>query len=416
MAAVATNQGEMKPMNKVFVFDAVRTPRGKGKSDGALNTIRPVDLLAPLFSELKNRWLGDRTGEVDDCVLGCVSPVQEQGANIARIAALHANWNEKVAGVTVNRFCASGLEAINIASHKVMAGQASLMVAGGVESMSRVPMGSDGGAYAQDPQIHSQLSFIPQGLSADLIATMEGFSRQEVDEFAVRSHKLAKQAWDDKFYASTVVPVKNGIGETVLAYDETIRADASAETLAQLKPAFSKIGEMGFAATALRRYPQVEFLQYVHHAGNSSGIVDGASLVLLGDERAAKLLKLKPRARIVHTAVIGTEPTIMLTGPTAVTQKALQAAGLTKDDIDVYEVNEAFASVVLKFAKDLSIPLTKINPRGGAIAMGHPLGATGAMLLATCIDHLHACQGRYGLVTLCVGAGMGICTIVERVV
>lgn len=401
-------------MAEVYVFDAVRTPRGRGKSDGSLHTIRPVALLQPLFQSIVQRSNLPTTEMIDDCILGCVTPVGDQGANIARVAALYAGWHEEVSGVTINRFCASGLEAVNMAAMKVMAGQADMTVGGGVESMSRVPMGSDGGAYALDPQVSHFLSFIPQGVSADLIASMDGFSRSTVDEFAAGSHRKAAAAWENQRFKNSVVPVKNALGETLLEKDETIRPDTTADKLAQLKPSFEKMGLMGYDATALRKYPNAEAIHHVHHAGNSSGIVDGACLVLLGNQAAGKRHGLKPRARIVQTAVIGTEPTIMLTGPTAVTRKALAKAGLKLHDIDVFEVNEAFAAVVLKFIKDLGVDPAKVNPNGGAIAMGHPLGATGAMLLSTCLDELERTGGRYGLITLCVGAGMGICTIIER--
>ncbi len=401
-------------MSDVYIFEALRTPRGRGKSDGSLHRTRPVELLSPLFHAIQKRMALATTSMIDDCILGCVTPVAEQGADIARIAVLNAGWDEKVSGVTINRFCASGLEAVNLAAMKVWSKQADLMVAGGVESMSRVPMGSDGGAYFLDPQVNQHLSAIPQGVSADLIASMEGFSRKDLDSFAASSHHKAALAWEKQYFNKSVVPVHNQLGEMVLDRDETIRPDSSVEKLAQLKPAFEKMGLMGFDATALRRYPAVEHIQHLHHAGNSSGIVDGAALVLLGNQEASEQYNLKPRGRIVQTAVIGTEPTIMLTGPTAVTKKVLHKAKMNLSDIDVFEVNEAFAAVVLKFMKDLKVDPAKVNPNGGAIAMGHPLGATGAMLLGTCLDELERRNGRYGLITLCVGAGMGIATIIER--
>jgi len=400
--------------NDVYLFDALRTPRGKRRS-GALHTIKPVDLVAGLLRELAPRNPGLDVDRVDDVVLGVVSPVGEQGGDIARTAVLVAGLPETIPGVQVNRFCASGLEAVNLAAAKVASGWEQLVVAGGVESMSRVPLGSDGGAYAQDPTTAYDNYFVPQGISADLIATLEGFDRQAVDEFAVRSQQRAEAAWSAGAFKRSVVPVRDMNGVLVLDHDEHLRPGSTVEALAQLAPAFAQVGsEGGFDAVAMQRYPQVERIEHVHTAANSSGIVDGAALTLLGSADAGREAGLEPRARIVATAVIGSEPTIMLTGPVEVTRRVLARAGLTTDDIDLFELNEAFASVVLKWMRDLSIPEDKVNVNGGAIAMGHPLGATGAIILGTVLDELERTGGRYGLVTLCVGAGMGIATIIER--
>ena len=397
-----------------YIFDAIRTPRGKGKKNGALHTVKPVTLLADLLTELKNRHNLD-TSQVEDGVFGCVSPVGDQGADIAKTALLVADWDQVTAGVQINRFCASGLEAVNMAAAKVIAGFEDLVVAGGVESMSRVPMMSDGGAWALDPQTNAATDFIPQGVSADLIATLEGFSREDVDAFAVESQKKAAAAWADGRFDKSVVPVKDQNGVVLLERDELVRGDATVESLSALKPSFVQMGSFGFNATAMRKYPQVEAINHVHHAGNSSGIVDGATVVLMGSKEKGEELGLTPRGRIVTSALTSIDPTIMLTGPTPAAEKALQKAGLTVDDIDLFEVNEAFASVVMKFQKDLNVPWEKINVNGGSIAMGHPLGGTGAMILGTCLDELERTGGRYGLCTLCVGGGMGIATIIERV-
>jgi len=401
-------------MTDAFIYDAVRTPRGKGKKDGSLHPVTPVHLLKNLFDAVRERNHLD-TSHVDDVVLGCVTPVGEQGADIARTAVLYSGWHESVAGVTQSRFCASGLESVNLAAMKVMSGMENLVVAGGVESMSRWPMGSDGGAWAMDPRVNQQLGFIPQGISADLVASLENFSRRDVDAFAVRSQQRAAQAQAEGRFDRSVVPVKDVNGLTVLGKDETVRGDTTLETLAQLKPSFEQMGLMGFDATALRKYTTVERINHVHHAGNSSGIVDGAALVLVGNKKIGNKLRLKPRARIVATAVTGSEPTIMLTGIAPAAQKALKKAGMTVKDIDLFEINEAFAAVVLKAARALDIDLDKVNVNGGAIAMGHPLGATGSIILGTAIDELERQDKNTALISLCVGGGMGIATIIERV-
>ena len=401
-------------MSEAFVFDAIRTPRGKGKKDGSLHEVKPINLLAGLLTELQSRNDFD-TAQVDDIVMGIVSPVGEQGSVLPKVAALKAGWDFQCAGVQLNRFCASGLEAVNMAAQKVRSGWEDLVVAGGVESMSRVPIGSDGGAWAMDPETNSKTLFVPQGIGADLIATMEGFSREDVDAYALESQKRATAARAEGRFARSVVPVTDWLGQTLLEEDEFIKPRTTMEGLASLKPAFDQMGAMGFDAVALQRYPQVERIQHVHHAGNSSGIVDGAAALLIGNEAAARNHDLQPRARIVAVALSGADPTIMLTGPMPATRKALAKAGLRIDQIDLFEVNEAFAAVPMKFMKEMGVPHEKVNVNGGAIAMGHPLGATGAMILNTLIDELHRRQLRYGLATLCVGGGMGIATIVERI-
>ena len=401
-------------MTEAFVFDAIRTPRGKGKKDGSLYEVKPINLLAGLLTDLQQRHQFD-TAQVDDIVMGLVSPVGEQGSVLPKVAALKAGWDFQCAGVQINRFCASGLEAVNMAAQKVRSGWEDLVVAGGVESMSRVPIGSDGGAWAQDPETNLQTAFVPQGIGADLIATLEGFSRHDVDAFALESQRRASHAQAQGFFDRSVLPVKDALGNVILAKDEFIKPHTTLEGLAGLKPAFDQMGAMGFDQVALTRYPQVERIHHVHHAGNSSGIVDGAAAVLVGSEAAAKAHGLTPRARIVATALSGADPTIMLTGPMPAARKALAKAGLRMDQIDLIEVNEAFAAVVMRFMKEMKVPHDKVNVNGGAIAMGHPLGATGAMILGTLIDELHRRQLRYGLATLCVGGGMGIATIVERI-
>ncbi len=401
-------------MTEAFVFDAIRTPRGRGKSSGALHEVKPVKLVTTLMRELQRRHDLD-TSQVEDVVLGVVSPVGDQGSVIAKTAALAAGWDLKVAGMQINRFCASGLEAVNLAAQKVRSGWEDLIVAGGVESMSRVPMGSDGGAWAQDPETNLATGFVPQGIGADLIATLDGFSRDMVDEFGVKSHQKAAVARQSGRFDRSLVVVRDDLGIAILDRDETIRPGTTIESLAALKPSFAAMGAMGFDTVALRKYPQVEHIDHVHHAGNSSGIVDGAALTLIGNEAAGKRLGLTPRGRILATALTGTDPTIMLTGPMPATRKALQKAGLTLDDIDLFEVNEAFAAVVMRFMGELGVPEEKVNVNGGAIAMGHPLGATGAMLLGTVLDELERRNLKRGLITLCVGGGMGIATIVERV-
>ena len=401
-------------MSEAFVYDAIRTPRGKGKKDGSLHEVKPVNLLAGLLAELQRRNNLD-TAAVDDVVMGVVSPIGEQGSVLPKVAALKAGWDWRCSGVQLNRFCASGLEAVNMAAMKVRSGWEDLVVAGGVESMSRVPIGSDGGAWAQDPQTNSDTLFVPQGIGADLIATLEGFSRDDVDAFALESQKRAAAARAAGYFKGSVVPVTDFLGQTILEEDEFIKPHTTLDGLAALKPAFEQLGGMGFDSVALQRYPQVERIHHVHHAGNSSGIVDGATAVLIGSETAGKTHGLTPRARIVSVALSGADPTIMLTGPMPAARKALAKAGLTIDQIDLFEVNEAFAAVPMKFMKELGVPHEKVNVNGGAIALGHPLGATGAMILGTLVDELHRRQLRYGLATLCVGGGMGIATIVERI-
>ncbi|MCK2149906.1 acetyl-CoA C-acetyltransferase [Marinobacter alexandrii] len=399
---------------EAYIFDAVRTPRGKGKKDGSLHSVKPITLLTTVLNSLQQRNSLD-TAQVDDIVMGCVTAVGDQGADIAKTAALAADWDEKVAGVTLNRFCASGLEAVNLAAMKVRSGWEDLVVAGGVEAMSRVPMGSDGGAWASDPETNLHTGFMPQGIGADLIATLEGFSRADVDGFAVKSQQKAANAWANGYFAKSIVPVTDQNGVTILDRDEQVRADTSVDSLAGLKPSFQMMGEMGFDGVAREKYHYVEQINHVHHAGNSSGIVDGATAMLIGSEAKGKAMGLTPRARIVATAVTSTDPTIMLTGPAPAARKALEKAGMTVDQIDLFEVNEAFASVVMRFQRELSVPDEKVNVNGGAIAMGHPLGATGAMILGTLLDELERRELRYGLATLCVGGGMGIATIIERV-
>ena len=401
-------------MTEAYVFDALRTPRGKGKKDGTLHEVKPIDLLVGLLTELQARHRFD-TAAVDDVVMGIVSPVGEQGSVLPKVAALKAGWDFRCAGVQVNRFCASGLEAVNLAAQKVRSGWEDLVVAGGVESMSRVPIGSDGGAWAQDPETNSATLFVPQGIGADLIATLDGYTRADVDAFALESQRRATAARAAGYFKNSVVPVRDFIGQTILAEDEFIKPKTTLEGLGALKASFEQLGGMGFDAVALHRYPQVERIHHVHHAGNSSGIVDGAAAVLIGNEAAAKTHGLTPRARIVATALSGADPTIMLTGPVPAAKKALARAGMTIDQIDLFEVNEAFAAVPMRFMRELGVPHDKVNVNGGAIAMGHPLGATGAMILGTLIDELHRRGQRYGLATLCVGGGMGIATIVERI-
>ena len=400
-------------MTEAYVYDAIRTPRGKGKKDGSLYEVKPVNLLAGLLTELQKRN-GFDTAAVDDVVMGIVSPVGDQGSVLPKVAALKAGWDVRCAGLQINRFCASGLEAVNLAAQKVRSGWEDLVVAGGVESMSRVPIGSDGGAWAMDPETNSATAFVPQGIGADLIATLEGFSRQDVDRFAMTSQQRASAAQRAGHFARSEVPVRDALGQVILAQDEFIKPHSTLEGLGSLKPAFEQMGSMGFDKVALTRYPQVERIHHVHHAGNSSGIVDGATALLIGSEAAGRSHGLTPRARIVAVALSGADPTIMLTGPMPATRKALAKAGMTVDQIDLFEVNEAFAAVVMRFMKEMKVPHDKVNVNGGAIAMGHPLGATGAMILGTLIDELHRRQLRYGLATLCVGGGMGIATIVER--
>ncbi|MFD7535291.1 acetyl-CoA C-acetyltransferase [Streptomyces sp. NPDC059819] len=400
---------------EAYVYDAIRTPRGRGKANGALHGTKPIDLVVGLIHEIQARFPGLDPAAIDDIVLGVVGPVGDQGSDIARIAAIAAGLPDTVAGVQENRFCASGLEAVNMAAMKVRSGWEDLVLAGGVESMSRVPMASDGGAWFADPMTNFDTNFAPQGIGADLIATVEGYSRRDVDEYAELSQERAAEAWKDGRFARSVVPVKDRNGLVVLDHDEHMRPGTTADSLAGLKPSFAGIGEMGgFDAVALQKYHWVEEIDHVHHAGNSSGIVDGSALVAIGSKAVGERYGMTPRARIVSAAVSGSEPTIMLTGPAPATRKALAKAGLTIDDIDLVEINEAFAAVVLRFVRDMGLSLDKVNVNGGAIAMGHPLGATGAMLLGTLVDELERRDLRYGLATLCVGGGMGIATVVER--
>jgi acetyl-CoA C-acetyltransferase len=401
-------------MAEAYIYDAVRTPRGKGKNTGTLHEITALQLATQALKAIKDRN-GLDTSKVDDVILGCVSPVGEQGSDIARIAVLNADYAETTAGVQVDRFCASGLEACNIAAAKVMTGEADMAIGGGVESMSRVPMGSSGGAWATNPEIAMKSYFAPQGIGADLIATKYGFSRDDVDAFAVESQKRAARAWKEGRFKKSVVPVKDQLGVTILAHDETIRGDTTMQTLAALNPSFEQMGAMAFDDVVKQRYPEVEKINHVHHAGNSSGIVDGASAVLIGNKETGEALGLKPRARIKGFASIGSEPSIMLTGPSLVTKKLLAKLGMEVDDIDLYELNEAFASVVLRMMQHLDIPHEKMNVNGGAIAMGHPLGATGGMILGTVLDELERSDKETALTVLCVGAGMGTATVIERV-
>ncbi len=402
-------------MTEAYVYDHVRTPRGRGKR-GSLHGVKPIDLTVGLIDALRGRNPNLDPQRIDDVVMGIVSPIGDQGSVLPRIAALAAGLPDTVAGVQLNRFCASGLEAVNTAAQKVRSGWDSLLLAGGVESMSRVPIGSDGGAWAMDPATNYDTYFVPQGVRADLIATMEGFSRTDVDEYAVRSQELAAKAWADGRFAGSVVPVRDVNGLVVLDRDEHLRPGTTVESLSALKPSFAVMGEVGgFDAVALQKFHAVERINHVHHAGNSSGIVDGAALVLVGSEQVGRDLGLRPRARIVATATTGADPTIMLTGPTPATEKLLGRAGLTIGDIDLFEINEAFAAVVLKYQRDLGIPDEKLNVNGGAIAMGHPLGATGAMILGTMIDELERRDARRAVITLCIGGGMGVATLVERV-
>ena len=402
-------------MTEAFVFDAVRTPRGKGRASGSLHEVTPMRLATTVLEAVRDRNELD-TGLVDDVVLGCVMPVGEQGADIARVAVIQSGYAETTAGVQVNRFCASGLEACNMAAAQVMSGQSQMAIGGGVESMSRVPMGADGGAWALDPAVAIPTYFIPQGISADLVATKYGMSRADVDSYAVESQKRAKKSWDEGRFKKSIVPVRDINGLMVLDHDEHMRPETTMQTLAQLDPSFTVPGEQfGFDSVAMQRYPEVERIEHVHHAGNSSGIVDGASAVLIGNAEAGKKAGLKPRARIRSFASIGSEPTIMLTGPSFAAEKALRLAGMKPSDIDLWELNEAFAAVVLRFMQALNVPHDRINVNGGAIALGHPLGATGGMILGTMVDELERSGKSTALITLCVGAGMGTATIIERV-
>jgi acetyl-CoA C-acetyltransferase len=403
-------------MTEALVFDAIRTPRGRGKVNGSLHSTKPVDLVVGLMHETLARNPKLDPKRVDDVVLGCVSPVGDQGADIAKTAALKAGLPDTVAGVQLNRFCASGLEAVNVAAQKVASGWEDLVFAGGVESMSRVPMGSDGGAWAVDPETNYDTYFVPQGIGADLIATVEDFSREDVDAYAARSQERAAKAQAEGKFKDQVIPVEDINGHVILDRDEHIREGTTVEALGQLKPSFEAIGDMGgFDAVALQKYHWVEKINHVHTAGNSSGIVDGASLLTIGNERTGEEMGMTPKAKILATALSGADPTIMLTGPAPASRKALEKAGLSVEDLDLIEINEAFAAVVLRFVRDMGLDMDKVNVNGGAIAMGHPLGATGGMILGTLIDELHRTGGRYGLATLCVGGGMGIATVVEAI-
>jgi acetyl-CoA C-acetyltransferase len=402
-------------MKEAYIYDSVRTPRGRGKKNGSLHEVKPIDLLATLFKAISARNGNFDTTLVDDVVLGCVTPVGEQGGDIAKFAHIYAGWDQVVSGMQINRFCSSGLEAINLAAMKVRSGWEQLVVAGGIESMSRNAMGSDGGAWYLDPMVNSTLGFIPQGVSADLIATIEGFSRETVDQYALDSHKKAAHARKNGYFNKSIIPVLDQNGLLILDNDETIREDANMASLAKLPSSFEMMGEFGFDAVAQLKYTSVEKINHVHTPGNSSGIVDGAAITLVGSKEMGERLGLKPRARIVAAAVTSADPTIMLTGPALSAEKALKLAGMSSKDIDIYEMNEAFASAVLKFQRSLNIDDNKLNVNGGAIAMGHPLGATGSMLLSIVLDELERRNKATGLITLCVGGGMGVATIIERV-
>lgn len=399
---------------EAFIYDAIRTPRGRGKADGALHGVKPITLVVGLIDALKRRNPGLDPAQIDDVVLGIVTPLGDQGAVLPKIAAIRAGLPDTVAGTQVNRFCASGLESVNIAAQKIRSGWEDLVVAGGVESMSRVPMGADGGPWAMDPDTSFHTGYIPQGIGADLIATLDGYDRTAVDTFAAESQARASKAWANGYFDRSIVPVIDRNGVTILDRDEHMRPSTTVESLAKLKPSFAAAGAAGFDAVALAKYHWLERIDHVHTGGNSSGIVDGASLLLLGSEQVGCDLGLTPRGRVVATAVIGAEPTVMLAGPAPATRKVLARAGMSIDDIDLIELNEAFASVVMRFMRDMEVPHEKVNVNGGAIAMGHPLGATGGMIAGTVLDELERRDLRYGLCTLCVGGGMGIATIIER--
>jgi acetyl-CoA C-acetyltransferase len=413
---VGARDQEGETMPDAYIFDHVRTPRGKGKKDGSLHEATPVRLAAQMLEALRDRNTGLDTREVEDVILGCVTPVGEQGTNIARTAVMLAGYDESVPGVQINRFCASGLEAVNMAAAKVMSGQSPMVIGGGVESMSRVPMASDGGAWPVDPAVAMPTYFVPQGISADLIATKYGISRDDADAYAVESHKRATKSWEEGRFARSVVPVNDILGTPLLSRDEMIRTDVTMQSLGALNPSFADMGKnYGFDGVALQKYPEFERINHVHTPGNSSGIVDGAAAVLIGTKEAGEKAALKPRARIKSFASIGSEPTIMLTGPSFAAERALAKAGMTPNDLDLFEVNEAFSSIVLRFMDALNVPHDKINVNGGAIAMGHPLGATGAMVLGILVDEMERREMETGLVALCIGAGMGTATILERV-
>ena len=401
-------------MPEAYIYDALRTPRGKGKSRGALYEVKPIDLLSITLRALQKR-MGIAPEALDDAVIGCVTPIGDQGYNIAKAALLHAGWGDAVSGMQVNRYCASGLEAVNLAAMKVRSGWESLVLAGGLESMSRIPIGSDGGPLMYDPELITRVNSIPQGISADLIATMEGFGREELDAYAYNSHQRAQQAWRNGYFSRSIISIYDRNGLLILDRDEHIRPDTTLEALAQLPPAFESIGRQGFDEMALCEYPTLERIRHLHTAGNSSGIVDGAALVLVGSKEKGEALGLKPRARILSAATVSVNPTLMLTGPAPAARKALQLAGMKVKDVGLWECNEAFASVVLKFQREMNIDDSILNVNGGAIAMGHPLGATGAMLLGTLLDEMERQDKTTGVVTLCVGGGMGVATVIERV-
>lgn len=402
-------------MSDAFIFDSVRTPRGKGKSSGALHTERPIWLAKSVLQAITKRT-GIESADINDVILGCVTQAAEQGANIAKSATLYAEFDYGVAGVTLNRFCGSGLEAINQAASSIISGYSDVVIAGGVESMSRVPISSDGGAWSIDPDVANKSAFVPQGISADLIATLKGYSRKDVDQFAVDSQKKATQAWEEKRFQKSIIPVEDVNGRILLERDELVRPDTTLEGLSQLKASFEEMGtKYGFDGVAIQRYPTIERINHVHHAGNSSGIVDGAAAVLLGNKEMGKKWGIKPRAKIKAMTVSCDEPTIMLTGPVSATKRVLKRSGMKISDIDLFEVNEAFASVVMNFMDECGVNSDKVNVNGGAIAMGHPLGATGAMLLGTALDELERKDLSTALITLCIGGGMGIATIIERV-
>lgn len=402
-------------MTDAFILDHIRTPRGRGKPNGSLHEVTPVELATQVLKALRDRNTLD-TSLVDDIVMGCVAPLGEQGADIPRTAALNADYETSAPGKQVHRFCASGLEAVNSASAQIMSGQSDLCIGGGVESMSRVPIGSDGGAWPSDPQVANKTHFVPQGISADLLATLFGITRNDVDTYAVESQNRAAHAWEQGYFSGSILPVKDKLGLTLLDRDEHMRPGTSVDDLAKLRPAFEQMGEqLGFNSVASLVYPEVERIYHIHHAGNSSGIVDGAAGMLIANQAAIQATGLKPRARIVGFASTGTEPTVMLTGPGPASRKVLKRCGMTASDIDLFELNEAFAAVVLRYMQELEIPHDRINVNGGAIAMGHPLGATGCMILGTVLDELERRDLNTALVTLCVGAGMGTATIIERV-
>ena len=401
-------------MTEAYIFDALRTPRGKGKPSGALYEVRAIDLLSDVLKELQRKNDLD-TAQVDDGIFGCVTPLEDQGGNIGKAALLFSDWSDSVAGMQINRFCCSGLEAVNLAAMKIRSGLEDLIVAGGVESMSRVPMGADAGPMFFDPDVVGKINFVPQGISADLVATIEGFSREQLDNYALKSHQRASFAMKNGYFDKSMIPIRDFVGLVILDKDELVRADCSMESLEKLRPAFAKLGEMGCDAMAQKKYPSVEFIRHVHTAGNSSGVVDGAAAVLVGSLEKGTALGLTPRARVLATATVSSEPTIMFLGHIAAAKKALKKANLTAKDIDLWEVNEAFAAVILKFQKDMSVDDAIINVNGGAIALGHPLGATGAILLGTVLEELERRGQKRALIALCGGAGMGVATIIERV-